>query len=517
MARRVSMETRRELITAVRARFTAASRVGKGRILDEFVAVTGHHRKHAIRLLASPDRKCGLPRARMRIYTAAVREALVVVWEASDRICGKRLKVLVPTLIGSLERHGHLRLDPEIRDRLLRVSASTIDRLLTDVRIAGRGGRRRTTLSSAVRRAVPVRTFSDWHDPPPGFMEADLVAHSGPSAAGSFVQTLVLTDVASGWTECVPLVVREQTLIAEALSAVRARLPFPLLGLDTDNDSVFMNQTVADYCAAAAIEFTRSRPYRKNDQAFVEQKNGNVVRRLVGYDRLEGMAAVKALQQLYAASRLFGNLFQPSFKLASKTRQDGRVIKRYHTPATPCDQLLNHPATAANVRDALVRRRYEVDPLALLSAIRDAQSKIAELAGKEGMDSRGEGRLELDAFLRSLATAWTDGETRPTHRAVAPTRRHWRTRIDPFAATWPIVEGWLEAEPGRTARKLLARLQAAHPGLHPDAQLRTLQRRVKSWRRAKAREMIFGSNLDFAHGDRGCSLGPMSFGDEATN
>src|SRR5215213_1291606 len=159
--------------------------------------------------------------------------------------------------------------------RLLAMSAATMDRALRELREhAGGGTRRRTAPSSAVRRSVPVRTFSYWQDPPPGFVEADLVAHSGPAASGSFVQTLVLTDVATGWTECAPLLVREQRLLSEVLTELRRLLPFDLLGFDTDNDSVFMNETVRDYCRASGIEFTRCRPYRKNDQAFVEQKNG---------------------------------------------------------------------------------------------------------------------------------------------------------------------------------------------------------------------------------------------------
>ena len=152
---------------------------------------------------------------------------------------------------------------------------------------------------------MPVRTFADWGDPPPGFVEADLVAHSGPTAQGSFVQTLVLTDIASGWTECAPLLVREQRLLTEVLTEVRKLLPFALLGFDTDNDSVFLNETVRDYCQAAGVVFTRCRPYRKNDQAWVEQKNGAVVRRIVGYRRLEGLEAAAALAQLYGSVRLF--------------------------------------------------------------------------------------------------------------------------------------------------------------------------------------------------------------------
>src|SRR4051794_10968269 len=183
-----------------------------------------------------------------------------------------------------MERHGHLHLAPEVRASLLAMSAATIDRALRGLRDqAGSRARRRVASSSAVRRSIPVRTFSDWQDPPPGYVEADLVAHSGPSASGSFVQTLVLTDVATGWTECAPLLVREQVLLKSVLGELRKLMPFDLLGFDTDNDSVFMNETIRDYCQAEGIAFTRCRPYRKNDQAFVEQKNGAVVRRIVGY------------------------------------------------------------------------------------------------------------------------------------------------------------------------------------------------------------------------------------------
>jgi hypothetical protein len=198
-----------------------------------------------------------------------------------------------------MERHGHLQLVPEVRSRLLAMSAAPIDRALCEIRRqAGTATRRRSAPSAAIRRSVPVRTFDDWGDPPPGFLEADLVGHSGAVTKGSFVQTLVLTDIATGWTECAPLLVREQRLLTEVLDEVRKLLPFPLLGLDTDNDSVFMNETVRDYCEQVGIEFTRCRPYRKNDQAWVEQKNGAVVRQMIGYRRFEGLEAAAALARL---------------------------------------------------------------------------------------------------------------------------------------------------------------------------------------------------------------------------
>ena len=207
------------------------------------------------------------------------------------------------------------------------MSASTIDRMLSGAR-ASAGRRRARPKTLAVRRRIPVRTFADWHDPEPGFLEIDLVVHCGESMAGSFASTLVLTDIASGWIECVALLVRESSLIVDALERLRVTLPFPLRGIDTDNGSEFINDSLITFCADHAIEFTRSRPYQKDDQAWIEQKNGSVVRRLVGYGRLEGVAAGEALSRRYSASRLFVNFFQPSFKLADKERIGAHVRKR---------------------------------------------------------------------------------------------------------------------------------------------------------------------------------------------
>ena len=248
--RKVSMTARDELVNALARRYAVAGRAEKTRILDEFVAITGFHRKHAMRLLrCDATARRSAAKASRRIYDEAVCEAIVVLWEASDRICGKRLKALMPTLVEAMERHGHMRLGPQIRAAVLAMSASTIDRSLRQVREQASGRkRRRTAAPSSVRKSIPVRTFSDWDDPPPGFVEADLVAHCGPVANGSFVQTLTVTDIATGWTECAPLLYREQTLLREVLGEVRRRLPFELLGFDTDNDSVFVNETVRDYC-----------------------------------------------------------------------------------------------------------------------------------------------------------------------------------------------------------------------------------------------------------------------------
>src|SRR3982750_977730 len=492
--RRVSMATRDELVAAVIERYSNGRRAEKGRILDEFVAVTGFHRKHAMRVLRGGQANWrSAPRPERRLYDEAVREALIVLWEASDRVCGKRLKALAPILVEAMERHGHLRLAPEVRTRLLAMSAATMDRALRPVRAqAGGGTRRRTAPSSAVRRSVPVRTFADWHDPPPGFVEADLVAHSGPSASGSFVQTLVLTDIATGWTECAPLLVREQVLLKNVLGELRKLMPFDLLGFDTDNDSVFINETIRDYCQAEGIAFTRCRPYRKNDQAFVEQKNGAVVRRIVGYRRLEGLAAAAALARLYATTRLFVNVFQPSFKLAGKEREGARVRKRYHPPATPCERLLADPRTPEAARGRVEAQRTTLDPVGLLAEMRAAQRALVAIADQGIEEPHTADAPSIEAFLAGLRTAWREGEVRPTAQPK-PKQKRGRRRPDPLIAVTTELRAWFDADPSRTGRELLDRLQVAYPGCYPDHLLRTVQRRLKVWRSEIARALVFSS------------------------
>ena len=489
------MATRKELIEGVGQRYRTSSGKDKPKILEEFVRLTGYHRKHAIRVLNCSAAKPAERRRRERIYDDAVRQALVILWEAADRICSKRLKAAQPLLIMAMERHGHLALDAGVRQRLLAMSAATIDRLLESTRREGLAGRRRRgAINSALRKSIPIRTFADWKDVKPGFFEIDFVEHCGGVAEGTFVHSLVLTDVASGWTECVALPAREQTLVIEGFAQVRAELPFPIHGVNSDNDSAFINDTVVNFCQAHELQFTRSRPYRKNDQAWVEQKNGSVVRRLVGYGRLQGRAATTALARLYAVARLYVNFFQPSFKLTSKIREGSRVIKRYSAPATPCERLLASgcldEASAANLRQLF----STLDPVALLHEIRTAQEALAAYAtGSAPSQAPGDGH-DIDTFVRGLATAWKSGESRPTHRRKATAPHWWRSRADPFEHTWSTVEQWLQSEPGVSAKDLMHRLAAMMPDVYSTtAQLRTLQRRVKAWRSEQAKQLIFGT------------------------
>ena len=490
----VSMATRNELVMAVAERYARSDRRERGRILDAFVAVTGHHRKHAMRLLRGGGRSGETAPRRSRLYDAAMRAALIVLWEASDRACGKRLRPLLPVLVEAMEWHGHVQLTPEVRAGVLSMSAATIDRALKDIKAKATGQRRRRAPpAAALRRSVPVRTFSDWQDPAPGFFEADLVAHSGPTSRGSFVQTLVLTDIATGGTECAPLLVREQGLVTEGLDAIRKVLPFDLRGFDTDNDPAFMNETVRHYCAAAKVAFTRSRPYRKNDQAFVEQKNGAVVRRMVGYRRLEGLEAAAALGVLYRSVRLFVNVFQPSFKLAEKSRDGAAVKKRYHPPATPYQRLLDDVRVPDAVRNQLRTIAAGLDLVMRLKEIRASQQRLIAIADRTPVGGHAAPtEPTLEAFLSGLRTAWHDGEVRPTAQPK-PKAKRGRRRPDPLLAVTERLRQWFDAEPWRTSRALLERLQAEVPDAYPDKLLRTLQRRVKQWRGEMARRLVFGS------------------------
>jgi hypothetical protein len=486
----MSREARAELLASLRQRYLAAPKADKTKALDEFVAAAGCHRKHAIRLLTTTTSHAADPAPiDRRTYGEAVREALLVLWEAADRICGKRLQAALPGLVEALERHGHLALAPDIREQILAVSAATIDRLLSPAR-GPTPRRKRRRASPQARKQVPVRTFADWGDAQPGSLEVDMVAHCGGSLEGNHLWSLVATDVCSGWTEAVPLMAREQSLVAAGLDAIRRQFPVPVLAIDTDNDSAFINETLIAYCSTQQLEFSRSRAYRKNDQAWIEQKNGAVVRRFVGYDRYNGMVAGQCLGRLFQAVRLYVNYFQPSAKLKSKTRVGARVKKTYHKPATPCERLLAHPSVTVEAKERLQAERAKLDPLDLLHQARECQSALAAL--RSGDAGEGPGRESLAEFFAKLPELWRHGEARPTHRAEPARARLYRTRADPFAGVWAEILLWLQAEPEATAKSLLGKLEEKYPGKYESGQLRTLQRRVKEWRRVLARELVYG-------------------------
>jgi Integrase core domain len=497
MANKISKKTRRSLLEALRERYGTAAKIEKTKILDEFIDIAGCHRKHAIRLLAQGRSiESDEPRHHRKVYSDAVREALIVLWEAADRICGKRLNATLPGLIAAMERHGHLSLEPSVRQLLLTASPATIDRLLAPVRSKA-GHRRKRRSTTKYSREIPVRTFADWNEPQPGFLEIDFVAHGGDSMQGTFLWSLVATDICSGWTEAVTLLAREQSLVVAGLEVIRSQLPVPILGIDSDNDSAFINETLQGYCAQQKIEFTRSRPYKKNDQAWIEQKNGSVIRRFVGYRRFSGVIAGQCLARHYRIVRLYVNYFQPSFKLLSKTRDGAKIKKRYHKPATPCERLLAHASVSDAAKEALRAELAPLDPAGLLHQIREGQAALAALGS--GDLSHGPERQSLEDFLAKLPQLWREGEVRPTHRCEASSPRTWRTRKDPFEEVWPEILVWLQRDPDSTAKFLLGRLQGAYPNQYTDGLLRTLQRRIREWRYVMARSLV--------HGVDGCADG----------
>ncbi len=372
-----------EYAQALRERYFKATREEKGKMLDEFTQVTGLHRKAAIRLLnrlslsGAVDKRRGRPRK----YGVGAAEALRVVWEASDRLCSRRLQPFLPEMVKVLRQHGEQVIDAATEAQLCRMSSSTIDRLLRPHRrLGGRRGLTTTRPGSLLKKSIPIRTFADWQENKPGFLEIDLVAHGGESTEGFYLNTLCAVDVASGWSECRPVWGKGQVRVRSAVHRVRQRLPFALLGVDSDNGSEFINQCFYTYCRQEKITFTRSRAYKKNDSCHVEQKNGNVVRRLVGYDRYTSKAAYQCLERVYDDVRLYLNFFQPTMKLVSKTRHGAKVNKVYDMARTPYQRLLGGAVLTEAKRQELAAAYHGLNPVRLLKQINSNLEQLWQMA-----------------------------------------------------------------------------------------------------------------------------------------
>jgi hypothetical protein len=408
----------------------------------------------------------------------------------------------LPELVRVLEDRGHLALTGQVRGDLLSMSAATADRLLEVYRRKDRTrGIGTTNPGALLKRQVPVRTFTDWTDKRPGFLECDLVAHCGGDIERAFIYTLTLTDVATGWTECLPLRFRTQEGVVNGLERARSLLPFTVLGIDTDNGSEFLNAELVGYCERERITFTRGRAYKKNDQCYVEQKNGAVVRQFVGYDRFTGERTFRQLTEVYRALRLYVNFFQPSLKLRVKQRTGSHVHREFDAAQTPFQRLLASGALDAETRGRMAAVYGALDPVQLLrqvETLQDALWRQAEsLTGRESDGVNG-GNTALPAiepvrFEVSAAVAGAGAVTNNVHETQARPRKYmrspkvraprtWRTWPDAFASAWGEAAAWLAGDAERTAQSLLKHLQERHPGSYPDSQLRTLQRRVKEWR-----------------------------------
>jgi hypothetical protein len=346
------------------------------------VKVTGYHRKAAIRVLRKVASLTTGRKGHPTTY-GAVLQPLKVIWEASDRLCSKRLQPFMTELVQVLKLKGELKVNADQEAQLVKLSPSTIDRMLHPFRNAGgRKSQSTTQPGHLLKNLIPIRTFADWQESKPGFLEIDLVAHCGESTEDFYLNTLSAVDVASGWFECVPVWGKGQVRVRSAVHHIRQQLPFDLIGLDSDNGSEFINQFFYSYCQKEKITFTRSRAYKKNDSCHVEQKNGNVIRRLVGYERYSSHVAYQSLERLYFTVRLYLNFFQPTMKLVSKTRHGAKVHKVYETAQTPYQRLLKL-GLLSPARQAELKAIYSgLNPVLLLRQINANLAQLWKLADR---------------------------------------------------------------------------------------------------------------------------------------
>jgi hypothetical protein len=407
----LSMSERRAVTRETSARYRRASKKQKAKILDEFVETSGYHRKYAswilsnwgkkrycvidgqlVQLVVGQPKKRRRPATRPRKYDERVFKALKKVWFIWDCPCGRRMVPVLRNMLAVLYKFGELQFDAEVDGKLRRISAATIDRMLRrEKKMLRLKGRSHTKPASLLKQQIPVRTFDGWDENRPGFVEIDLVGHEGGVSHGEFAFTLNLTDVCTGWTEPRAVKNKAQRWTVQALDEIKALLPFALLGIDSDNGSEFLNAHLVRYCSRWNIIFTRSRPYRKNDNCFVEQKNNDIVRRYVGYQRYEGEQQVALLNELYDKVRLFVNFFQPSAKLIKKTRQGSKVKKVYDEPQTPCQRLLCSPYLPETAKCWLREQFDSLNPAQLQRSIRKLQMQLYGLAPTEAITAGAAG------------------------------------------------------------------------------------------------------------------------------
>jgi hypothetical protein len=391
------MKERKTVTKAFAEQYRRAGKGMKGRLLTQFVEATSYDRcyaawllrHHGMRVQLAPgrfvegDAHRRAPRPRKKRYGPEVLTALIDVWKVLDYICGKRLAAALPQVVARLVACKELRVNKTVREKLSTISPATIDRVLKPERAKHTiKGRARTKPGTLLKHQIPVRTFSDWDDARPGFVEVDLVGHDGGTESDQHCYTLNLTDVATGWSEQAAVLNRAEKWTFEALMALRQRLPFDLLGLDSDNGGEFINHHLAQYCKEEQITFTRSRPARKNDNCFIEQKNWSIVRRFAGYARYDSVQTCNILNELYRLLRDYNNFFLPSAKLKEKTRNGARVTRRYDTPQTPYHRLVESPHVAKHIKTQLQSYYNSLNPAALRRKMQTLQDKLLKLAAR---------------------------------------------------------------------------------------------------------------------------------------
>ena len=497
-------QARRVLLRQVAPTYHCASASQKQQILEDFVGATGYARKYAQWLLNHAEEVFQSPTDLRRRYGPEVEQALVLAWKTLNRICAKRLIPFLPSIVETLEQHGHLYLSEEHRSLLLSMSSATADRLLQAHRYSLPHGRSTTKAGTLLKEQIPIRTFAQWNEAQPGFLEADLVAHCGGHSEGGCLYTLTLTDVATGWTECLPLLNRGREAVLAALQRGRALFPFPILGIDTDNGGEFINEEVAAYCVREQITFTRGRPYEKRDQCFVEQKNGVVVRQVVGHGRLVGVHAYRQLDELYGALRWYVNCFQPSMKLVSKQVEGRKIRQIYDAAKTPLQRVLLSGALSPAQQQELSALGKAFDPFRLFQQVEQLQQATFRCEAGRSSASQPMPTPELLSFdLAGCSSeidlpAARDAKELPQEEyELAGVLDLRRTSKGPFVGQWEQILAWVQANPTRSSGDILRELQGLFPGRYQRSHLRTLQRGI---RRIRAQLLQVHEEAGIPHG-----------------
>ncbi len=434
----LTMSEKRAITREVARRYQKAKKKEKGKMLDEFVETIGYSRCYASYLLRNWGREIGRwylkngdkivlvkdpsvkkKRKRLKIYDQSVLSVLKKIWEMLNYPCGKRLAPFLKEIVPILEKHQEISVDSSTRKKVLEISPATLDRLLKGERNKWRiKGKSTTKPGSLLKSQIPVRTFSEWNENKPGFIETDLVGHDGGYPDGFYIQTLTATDIFTGWTETEAVKNKARIWVFEGLKNVRERFPFPILGIDSDNGGEFINHHLYEYCLSEKITFTRSRPYRKNDTCYVEQKNYSVVRKMVGYARYDTPEEQEILNNLYRLLSLYTNYFQPLRKLVRKERVGAKIKKKYDAPRTPYRRVMELSKIPKGTKEILTRLYNQVNPAQLKREIEKLQNKLMDLVvekkrlqkeqkevqNKEdfvyNLDAAAESILRIDSYMR---------------------------------------------------------------------------------------------------------------------
>jgi hypothetical protein len=399
------MHARNQYLEDVRKEYQRANEQGRTRLLDEAQKRTGYNRKYLIRVLnREPGPRLIKPRRRKRKaeYGAAVVTALVAVWDIFEQPCGQRLAAVLWAELERLRGQGELRCSDAVAEQLKGISASTIDRLLRrEKRVRLLRPNRNPNVQRLIYQKIPVKVAAEWDTNEIGNIQVDFVAHCGRSTGGDYIHTISAVDIATNWWEGQAIPVRSQHATKEGLSQLRARFPFRVRELHPDNDSALVNELLWAWCRSERIRLSRSRPYKKNDNAWVEQKNWTHVRKVVGYRRYDQLSELRLLNQIYAVLRLYKNFFLPTIKLKSKTRVNGRIQRRYHAPQTPYQRLMKSRQIDRKTKQQL-RDIYEsLNPGELHRQLMALRQQLEQVSAAKGEVVRKPARHGPSVDLRS--------------------------------------------------------------------------------------------------------------------